>query len=166
MENLGEVRARHGARQILSELWVSDPAHIDLTVFAARCGLDIREGGLDTADGRIVAGPYATGYIRVRSGIESLGRRRFIIGHEVGHRRLHKHQSYTDTVRELTSYRESDPEMEANIFSAELLMPEFLFVPQISRKPPSRTMLFNSSLISFAASILSSIDMGRFSSDG
>jgi len=141
VESLSEARARNEARVLLGELWVSEPSHIDLTCAAARCGLTVQEGGLDTADGRLVAGPYESGFVRVRAGIASAGRRRFIVGHEIGHRRLHKRQSYTDTVRELTSYREKDPEMEANIFSAELLMPDFLFVPQILKNAPSHAFM-------------------------
>lgn len=141
VESLAEARARAGARELLKELWVGEPGHIDVSALAARKGLIIQEGGLDTAEGRIVAGPFATGYVRVRAGIKSEGRRRFVIGHEIGHRCLHKQQSYTDTVRELTSYRDRDPEGEANIFSAELLMPEFLFAPVIKQSTPSHAAM-------------------------
>lgn len=141
MESLAEARARAGARELLAELWVSEPGHIELPALAARKGLIIHEGGLETAEGRIVAGPYSTGHVRVRAGIKNEGRRRFVIGHEIGHRCLHKRQSYTDTVRELTSYRDRDPEAEANIFSAELLMPGFLFVPSIKLGAPSHAFM-------------------------
>jgi hypothetical protein len=135
-----ETRAREAARRVLHACWVQRPEHIDLEVLAWRDGLTIHTGGLETADGRLVASP-ARGFIRVRDGIKSAGRRRFVVGHELGHFHLHKRQIYTDTARELSTWRADDPETEANLFAAELLMPDFLFEPRIRNRPPSHGML-------------------------
>ncbi len=139
--NYSESKSRDAARKALHNLWVQEPEHIDLGIFTAESGLHVVEGGLDTADGRIVAGQAQRGFIRVRAGINNLGRRRFIVAHELGHFHLHKRQSYTDTHRELSTYRNGNIETEANVFAAELLMPEFLFKPRIEGSEPSHAML-------------------------
>jgi len=145
-----EARARETARQALHACWVQRPEHIDLDVLAWREGLVITTGGLDGADGRLVAGGdagtragagRARGFIRVREGVRSIGRQRFIMGHELGHFHLHKRQTYMDTARELSTYRADDLETEANLFAAELLMPDFLFEPRIRGQTPSHAML-------------------------
>lgn len=139
--NYSESRARDAARNALGGLWVQAPQDIELDLFAAECGLNVIEGGLDTADGRIVAGQAHRGFIRVRTGIRSPGRRRFVIAHELGHFHLHKRQSYTDTPRELSTYRNGDIETEANVFASELLMPEFLFAPRVEGMAPAQSNL-------------------------
>lgn len=136
-----EAKSRDAARQTLERLWVQAPQDIELDLFTAECGLHMIEGGLDTADGRIVAGEAPRGFIRVRAGIRSPGRRRFVVAHELGHYHLHKRQSYTDTSRELSTYRHGNIETEANLFAAELLMPEFLFKPRIAGMTPLHSAL-------------------------
>lgn len=136
-----EAKSRDAARKTLHDLWVQEPGHIDLDLFTAAAGLHVIEGGLATADGRIVAGQAQRGFIRVRAGINNTGRRRFIVAHELGHFHLHKRQSYTDTHRELSTYRTGNIETEANVFAAELLMPGFLFKPRIEGRDPSHALL-------------------------
>lgn len=139
--SFSEGKSRDAARRALRSLWVQEPEHIELNVLADQCGLTVVEGGLETADGRIVAGQDNRGFIRVRAGITSAGRRRFVIAHELGHFHLHKRQAYTDTARELSTYHAGSIETEANVFGAELLMPEFLFEPRIRGREPSHAIL-------------------------
>lgn len=116
---------------------VGEPNEIDLETIAWQVGqLQVEYGELDTAEGRLVAGNNG-GFIRVRDGIRPLGRRRFVIGHELGHFCLHKLPSALDTFAQLTDWTSGSREMEANIFAGELLMPDFLFAPRITKRSPS-----------------------------
>ena len=75
------------------------------------------------------------GLIRVRQDIPEVGRKRFAVGHEIGHWILHEKisQFLACTTEDLAAtYKNSDPELEANYFSSELLMPERLFAASIA----------------------------------
>lgn len=116
---------------------VGAPNEIDLDTIAWHIGhLRVEIGQLDTAEGRLIAGPEG-GFIRVRDGVRPLGRRRFVVAHELGHFCLHKATSALDTFKQLTDWRIGSREMEANTFAGELLMPEFLFAPLIQNQIPS-----------------------------
>jgi hypothetical protein len=141
VNSLAETRARDAARQVLRAFWVQKPDDIDVLAFAAKSRLSIIEGGLDTSDGRIVANAGQPGFIRIRSGISSVGRSRFIIAHELGHFHLHKRATYTDNPRNLSSYGPGSIESEANFFASELLMPNFLFEERVRKIAPSHANL-------------------------
>ena len=120
---------------------VGAPDEIDLPTIAWRTGrLKIEYGELETAEGRLVASETG-GCIRVSDSVHNEGRRRFIIGHELGHFCLHKAKSALDTKHELSDWRTGSRETEANIFSGELLMPDFLFKPAIHKKEPALSFL-------------------------
>jgi len=133
-----EKLCRDAARCVLEELCVRAPDQIDLPTLAWIGGrkLLIEEGGLKTAEGRLVA-TASGGVIRIRADIEPVGRKRFTIAHEIGHRVLHGLAPSTDTLRELRAWSQGSKETEANIFAGELLMPEFLFKPLVVRDSPS-----------------------------
>src|SRR5437870_2910513 len=73
MAALSEIRqqvCRQAARDLLAKIKVASPQEIDLEVLAYAAGeLLIEEGGLDTAEGLIVASPGGGGIIRVRTGL-------------------------------------------------------------------------------------------------
>jgi IrrE N-terminal-like domain len=74
--------------------------------------------------------------IRVKEDILEPGRKRFAIAHDMGHWLLHKNvsQVLACTSEDMVAkYKASAPEIEANYFAAELLMPEKLFAPRIDR---------------------------------
>jgi len=133
-----ETICRDAARRVLGELSVQVPDQIDLPTLAWIGGrrLLIEEGGLKTAEGRLVA-TASGGVIRIRADIEPVGRKRFTIAHEIGHRVLHGLAPSTDTLRELRTWSQGSKETEANVFAGELLMPEFLFKPLVARDSPS-----------------------------
>ncbi len=61
--------------------------------------------------------------IAVNSSITSRGRKRFTVGHEIGHVRLHEGR-FECMARDVGTTRSEDPkERQANQFAAELLMP-------------------------------------------
>ncbi len=78
------------------------------------------------------------GIIRTKAGIREDGRRRFAIGHELGHWFLHEKESqvFVCTAEQMRDYKGSPTEVEANIFASELLMPTFLFRPLAADATP------------------------------
>lgn len=135
---LSESICRDAANSVLEELQVKSPDEIDLETLAWIGGrkLHIKEGGLENSEGRLYAHETG-GVIRIRNGITSVGRRRFTIAHEIGHRVLHGPGNYDDTLKDLRTWSKGSVETEANIFANELLMPEKLFRPLASENAPS-----------------------------
>lgn len=135
---LTESICRDAANRVLDELYVVSPEEINLSALAWIGGrkLHIIDGGLTNSEGRLLADDNG-GVIRVSDKITLSGRRRFTIAHEIGHRVLHGAGSYVDTLNDLRSKDVGSIETEANWFANELLMPERLFVPHVSRQPPS-----------------------------
>jgi Zn-dependent peptidase ImmA (M78 family) len=146
MPPLSDIRqqaCRQAARDLLTKIKVGSPQEIDLEVLAYAAGeLLIEEGGLNTAEGRIVASPGAGGIIRVKTGLNP-GRTRFTVAHEIGHYVLHPliPHDRQHTARDFTIWNDASEEAEANVFAAELLMPEFLFKPNTRGKIPSLRLL-------------------------
>src|SRR6266446_1799501 len=146
MAALSELRqqaCRQAAHELLAKIKVGSPDEIDLEVLAYAAGkLLIEVGGLDTAEGRIVASPGSGGVIRIRSGLNP-GRTRFTAAHEIGHYVLHPLVPHDrqHTARDFTIWNVASEEAEANVFAAELLMPEFLFKPRSRGKNPSLALL-------------------------
>lgn len=78
--------------------------------------------------------------IRLSDAIPELGRKRFALAHELGHWLLHKNVSQVLACTSddmVAKYKASKPEIEANYFAAELLMPEKLFAPRIKGRLPT-----------------------------
>lgn len=129
---------RREARKLLRDLMVEEPPEIDLmSVVGYLEGLSVEEGGLEGADGRILWGKNGAA-IRIKAGLWP-GRKRFTLAHEIGHYVLHKHnpQGRFDTGHQFAIWNEANEEAEANIFAAELLMPDYLFAPRLKRQSPS-----------------------------
>ncbi|MFT4176774.1 MAG: ImmA/IrrE family metallo-endopeptidase [Luteolibacter sp.] len=127
------------AHKLLKSLWIESPDEIDLQTLAFKAGsLSIEEGGLENSDGRIVTTGDQGGVIRVKSGMHR-GRKRFTIAHEIGHYQLHPklRLSHNDESSNFRIWNDMNEEAEANMFAAELLMPEFLFKPKLGREDPS-----------------------------
>jgi len=155
---LRQNACRKAARDLLASLKVAKPSEIDLEMLAYAAGqLTIEEGGLETSEGRLVATPDKGGSIRVKAGLGA-GRKRFTIAHEIGHFVLHPLEDHDrqHSRRDFTIWHDDSEEAEANIFAAELLMPEFLFKPRSRGRTPSLALLddlaeeFNSSVMATA----------------
>jgi hypothetical protein len=143
LSDLRIEECRAAAHKPLKDLMVAAPDEIDLNTMAWRLGrLRIEEGGLETAEGRIVVPSKNGGTIRVKAGL-SVGRRRFTIAHEIGHFVLHSCEGLekNDTAANFTIWNDPDEETEANFFAAELLMPEFLFKPRCRGPVPSLALI-------------------------
>lgn len=139
MSAVRQAHCKAQAHELLKKLWIESPDEIDLVALAHQAGsLSIEDGGLENADGRIVAPGNSGGIIRVKSGLNP-GRRRFTIAHEIGHYVLHPRVGLDreDTAKNFRIWNDPGEEAEANQFGAELLMPEFLFKPRLKKAVPA-----------------------------
>ena len=123
-------------------LWaygIDSPEEIDLEAIAADRGITVKRRHLDSADARLVATTTA-GIITVNSST-SEKRQRFSIGHEIGHwERDRKHGLINlCTKSDLAQHNQQakNSEAEANVFSADLILPPYLFAPKMQGREVS-----------------------------
>lgn len=104
------------------------PSVVDLADLAQRIGLEIRDVEAEGFEGALVrAANKPVGIVAVRRDLREPGRRRFTIAHELGHFILPGHGA-NDCVcksEDIETLRTGAPvqEVDANRFSAELLLP-------------------------------------------
>lgn len=138
------ARGRRKAIELLRQLRVQRVEELDVEAIARHHGLRVRYGGLSGAQGRL-ASKNGRGLIRVADGITQLQRRRYIIGHELGHHLMHAPEGRLSlcTDGDFLRYDASagDAEEEANWFAAELLMPKVLFEPKCDVRQPSLAVI-------------------------
>ena len=134
-----------GARA--SKIWkkygFTSPVDLVLEDLAMAHGVLVVEGRLDTADARLIR-KGKRGLIRLKEDIPEPGRKRFAVAHELGHWVLHElvSQILSCTSDDMVAkYKASVPEVEANYFAAELLMPQSLFRPRIHGAYPSTDVI-------------------------
>jgi len=119
------------AQAIIEELEIRAPSEIDVELIAISRNVFVRDGPLAGAEARMVRlGDRAL--VTLSSTIRHEERRRFNIGHELGHFELHEASVLLScTAADMNDWTDKNrKETEANRFSAELLMPEFLFRPR------------------------------------
>lgn len=121
-------KARLAADDVVRRYGIEAPEHILLEGIAADLGVEIVEGPLEGCVARLVRGRERS-RIRVSDGIDSIGRKRFSIAHELGHFQLA--HAGTEWLRcadgDLSDFGGlSIPEAQANVFAAELLLPTTL----------------------------------------
>src|SRR5258706_6007823 len=128
------------ARGVIQELNIREPDEIDVEAIAAHYGAFVRDAELKGSDGSVVIGG-GHAVISVRKTIDFEGQRRFVIAHELGHFFLHPKARQIDEVdaRQASNWSESQAieEFEANLFAAELLMPDSIFARRIEGQEPS-----------------------------
>lgn len=134
------VRGRMRATEVLRKLRIQRLDELDIDAIAFHHGLRVRCGGLSGALGRLTS-RGGRGFVRIADGIRQLPRRRYIIGHELGHHLMHAPQGRLSLCSDGDFLKydagAADAEEEANWFAAELLMPKALFQPQCDVKQPS-----------------------------
>lgn len=136
---------------MLWECGIDEPAKIDPLLIVARLGIVMVYGPLDGPTAHIFRhGDRAI--MRVSDAIVHVGRRNFTIGHEVGHYVL-DHQ--IATAREHEAARTPYQEREADVFAAELLMPELMVTPYVDKAASFATVreigeTFRTSLVASA----------------
>jgi Zn-dependent peptidase ImmA (M78 family) len=129
MKQVRRSYAQIKAREILSSLYITKPEDLIIEDIAWIRGVLVQEGKLIGAEARLIC-KGSHGIIRVKRDIPEKGRKRFAISHEIGHFELHKKDSPLNTCTSqdmlLWNHKRIE-ENEANIFAAELLMPEDFF---------------------------------------
>jgi hypothetical protein len=128
--------ARQAARRIITDLGISDPAEIDVDAIAMTRDLVVQEDSVTGAEAWLIPGGRR-GFVRLRSDIPEIGRKRFATAHELGHWELHRGLSQLSycTDGDIHGYKGSPSEIEASAFAGELLMPTSLFGPRCRAKP-------------------------------
>lgn len=134
------ARAQCCARDLIAELEIEAPSEIEVEKIAAFKHAPVRYADIRGCDGHM-ARSSKNAIITVRSSINRLGQRRFVIAHELGHVLLHPQVRQVDDVDERQtrnfSLRQEPEEMEANFFAAELLMPHTMFSKDAADREPS-----------------------------
>ena len=128
--------ARKCAQDLLDDLFITEPEDIDLVAIAQSQGATVEERPLTGTEARIV-GSGDSAIITVNSN-SRLERRRFSIGHELGHwmhDRGTVNMSCTKDKHE-QFYTGQGPEPLANAFAAELLLPAGMLLPRLTGKAP------------------------------
>lgn len=117
--------ARFEAACLIHKYGISAPEDINLEDIAWALGVHIKRARLQGAEAWLFR-KGQQGIIRVNDRIQNPRRRRFTIGHELGHWRCHCNQSqgWICSTSDIHAYRGSAAEVEANAFAAELLMPK------------------------------------------
>lgn len=117
------------AEVVLKRLGVTEPREIDVEAIAWYLGARVRYRPLDTCEARIIgAGDRAVITVNARSGRR---RKRFSIGHELGHWCHDRGQVLFCQDEEIGRAAPSalNREQIADRFASNLLMPEYLFRP-------------------------------------
>jgi Zn-dependent peptidase ImmA (M78 family) len=133
------AKAQKMARSLTIEHQLSAP--VDVYVLAEKEGVLIRKDQLeDSVSGMLVVKDNKS--VVVVNSNHHKNRQRFTIAHELGHYFLHKNLANVFFDESLLFFRDEQSaqgtkyqEIEANVFAAELLMPEQFLRERISKEP-------------------------------
>lgn len=127
------MTAPSAAERILQDLGVDAPEDIDLEAIAWTLGVKVRYAPLDKCEARI-CGAHTTAIVTIKENV-SCGQKRFSLGHELGH--WHRDRGKTLVCRHEDignrKLRPLDPERIADEYAADLLMPSYMFVPDVRK---------------------------------
>lgn len=134
------------ARRLIKEYQLRLPIEIDVEGLAALRGAIVRREKLTGCEGRLVKrGKH--GIISIKDDISEVGRERFTIAHELGHFELNHSSAElmicADKDIQLWNNKSKATEASANLFAAELLMPEAMFKPLCVKDEPSLALIEN-----------------------
>lgn len=123
--------ARRTAQHLIGDFGITSPDEIKLELIAVDRGVFPQEIDFPGADARLVTSKdRKSGIASINATIPEHGRKRFALAHELGHFELHRHHTPDWNCTEYDFLRFGGTqvqEIEANVFAAELLMPEKLF---------------------------------------
>lgn len=112
----------------------------DVALIAEKLGLEVREVDAETFDGALVrVHDRRGGIIAIKASILEPGRKRFTIAHEIGHYLLPGHYQLGACVPEVLERWASGlpaPELDANEFASELLLPTRYVRPMLALGHP------------------------------
>lgn len=123
----------NAAEQALQALGITEPEEIDVEVIAHSLGAKVKYRPLKSCEARIV-GQDGRAIITVDTATK-FRRRRFSIGHELGH--WHRHRGLclkcrsADIGRQTSDGRRTPPtaELQADAYASDLLLPGYIFRP-------------------------------------
>lgn len=149
------LTASFRAQKLLETYGVSHPSEIVLEDIAWALGIEVTSAPLAGAEAHLVR-VGDTGTITLSAAIVDLGRRRFALAHELGHWELHRSisQVFFCSEADMRQYQHSGPEIEANTFASELLIPKAMIDPATLKAEPDFEIIRNWSQ-SFGVSLTS-----------
>jgi len=121
------------AERILMGLGITDPKEIDLEAIAWSRGALVEYRPLDGCDATIVgSAKKAVIAVSTRSSPE---RRRFSIGHEMGHWHHHRGRILFCGSKDVENPEDDalNPERHADTFAADLILPNYLLYPRLRK---------------------------------
>ena len=121
------------AERILLGLGISDPKEIDLEAIAWSRGAVVEYRRLDRCDATIV-GSKRRAVIAVNT-LSSPERRRFSIGHELGHWHHHQGRILFCGAKDVENPDDDalNPERHADEFASDLILPSYLLHPRLKK---------------------------------
>jgi hypothetical protein len=121
------------AESILLGLGISDPKDIDLDAIAWSRGAAVEYRPLDGCEASIV-GSQTRAIIAINSG-SMLERRRFSIGHELGHWHHYRGRILFCGSKEVENPADDalNPERHADDFASDLILPNYLLRPKLAK---------------------------------
>jgi len=142
---MNSMNARRTAQEIIKYYGITKPDEIEVEAIALDRKVFVNDIVIEGSVARLQV-KKQHGIISVSTGIKEAGKRRFAIAHELGHFELHKEKSKSNICTDkdfLNWYREKIDENEANVFAAELLMPEQIFKKICPRDVPNFGIISN-----------------------
>ncbi len=123
------------AEKLLVSLGITKPEEIDLEAISMHCGALVKYDNLEGCEARII-GKGDKAIITIKSD-NYPARKRFSLGHELGHWHHHKGKAFVCRKEDIGSSPISpkladaklDPEKVADRYSADLLLPRYIFKP-------------------------------------
>ncbi len=121
------------AERILQSLGIEDPKEIDLEAIAWTQGAAVNYRPLDGCEARII-GSRRKAVISVNSRSPEK-RRRFSLGHELGHWHHHRGQILFCGKDDIGNFSNDalNPERQADTFASDLILPKYLLIPRIQK---------------------------------
>ena len=121
------------AEDLLKNYGINQPIEIDLEAIAHCEGVQVKYRELKGYEARLVG--YENKAIATITTSTKLTRQRFSLGHELGHWHHHRGRSFECRVNEdvMSDKKKSNVERVADEYSADLLMPSYIFTPLASQ---------------------------------
>jgi Zn-dependent peptidase ImmA (M78 family) len=150
---------------LFRQLRITRPEHIDLEVIAYACEALVRYEPLTGCEAYLI-GNHDRAIIAVNEA-SPMQRQRFSIGHEIGHwMRDRGTVSFSCDQRKMSPrWRQDNPERLANLYAADLLMPESMFRPRAQRREITLATvraLAHEFRTSLSATAIRLVEMGSF----
>ena len=140
-----KATAKAKARELLKKYCIEKPEDIDIEAIANAEFLIIQEEELENYDGRI---NHVDGYglITINKNIREKTQKKYTAAHEMGHFYIDEKRRRVCKKYDISFFKtKSEIENEANVFAAELLMPEEWFVDNTGKITGSANCILEAS---------------------